>query len=86
VAVGLFGISLLLTTAALIAVHSLVGSSLLLTLVAASVANGVGAVLRFAVLRAWVFRPITAVESEPGSTARFRIGTIRTRLQSLSAR
>jgi len=57
VATGLLAISLALTTLALIAAHALSGSSLAVTLVALTVANAAAAVLRFAILRAWVFRP-----------------------------
>jgi putative flippase GtrA len=57
VAVGLFASSLVLTTLALLAAHALVGSSLPAALLAVTAANAGAAVLRFAVLRAWVFRP-----------------------------
>jgi putative flippase GtrA len=57
VAAGLFLLSLTLTTLGLLAVQYLAGPSLGLDLVAVTAANAVAAVLRFAVLRAWVFRP-----------------------------
>jgi Glycosyl transferase family 2 len=57
VATGLFAISLALTTLALLAAHALTGASLAAALVAVTVANAAGSVLRFAILRAWVFRP-----------------------------
>ena len=57
VAAGLFAISLALTTLALIAAHALSATSLAVALVAVTVANAVASVLRFAILRAWVFRP-----------------------------
>jgi len=57
VAVGLFLISLALTTLALAAAHALSATSLPIALIAVTVGNAVAAVLRFAILRAWVFRP-----------------------------
>jgi len=57
VALGLFAISLGLTTLALVAAHALSGPSLAVALVAVTVANAAAAVLRFSILRAWVFRP-----------------------------
>jgi putative flippase GtrA len=57
VAAGLYLLSLALTTLALLVVQVLAGTSLGLDLVAVTAANAVAAVLRFAVLRAWVFRP-----------------------------
>ncbi len=57
VAAGLFAISLTLTTLALIAAHAVSTTSLAVALVAVTVANAVASVLRFAILRAWVFRP-----------------------------
>ena len=65
VSAGLFAISLLLTSLALLAAHALSASSLLVALVAVTVANGVAAVLRFAILRAWIFRPDPAVPAGP---------------------
>ena len=57
VTVGLFVLSLVLTTLALLAAHLVAGSSLAFALLAVTAANAVAAVLRFAVLRVWVFRP-----------------------------
>jgi putative flippase GtrA len=54
---GLFAVSLALTTLALMAAHAVSGSSLAVALVAVTVANAAASVLRFAILRAWVFRP-----------------------------
>jgi putative flippase GtrA len=54
---GLFAISLILTTLALLAARTIAPTSLPLDLVAVTVANAGAAVLRFAVLRGWVFRP-----------------------------
>jgi putative flippase GtrA len=56
VSAGLFAVSLGLTSLGLVAAHALSGSSLPVALVAVTVANAAAAVLRFAVLRAWVFR------------------------------
>ena len=61
VSAGLFAISLLLTSLGLMAAHALSGSSLLVALIAVTVANAVAAVLRFAILRAWIFRPDPAI-------------------------
>ena len=66
VSAGLFAISLLLTSLGLMAAHAMSGSSLLVALVAVTVANAVAAVLRFVILRAWIFRPDPAV---PAGTA-----------------
>jgi putative flippase GtrA len=54
---GLFLISLSLTTVALVAAHAVSPDSLALALVAVTVANAVASILRFSILRAWVFRP-----------------------------
>jgi putative flippase GtrA len=54
---GLFAISAVLTSTALIVAGIVAGNSLTADLVGVSVANAIAAVLRFAVLRAWVFRP-----------------------------
>jgi putative flippase GtrA len=62
VAVGLYLLSLALTTLGLVVVQLLDGPSLGFDLLAVTAANAVAAVLRFAVLRAWVFRP-----NAPGS-------------------
>jgi putative flippase GtrA len=57
VSAGLFAISLGLTSLGLLAAHALSPSSLAVALVAVLVANAAASVLRFAILRAWVFRP-----------------------------
>ena len=57
VAAGLLGISLAATTVALAAVRSLGLDALVPELGAVTAANAVAAVVRFAVLRTWVFRP-----------------------------
>jgi putative flippase GtrA len=57
VSAGLFAISLVLTSLGLLAAHALSTSSLPIALVAVIVANAAASVLRFAILRAWVFRP-----------------------------
>jgi putative flippase GtrA len=57
VAAGLFAVSLSLTTLALLAAHTLSATSLPLALIAVTVANAAASVVRFAILRAWVFRP-----------------------------
>jgi glycosyltransferase involved in cell wall biosynthesis len=57
VSAGLFAISLALTSLGLVAAHAVSASSLPVALVAVIVANAAASVLRFAILRAWVFRP-----------------------------
>jgi putative flippase GtrA len=57
VSAGLLAISLVLTTLGLLAAHALSAQSLPVALVAVTVANAAASILRFAVLRAWVFRP-----------------------------
>jgi putative flippase GtrA len=66
VSAGLFAISLGLTCLGLLAAHALSGSSLPVALVAVTVANAAAAVLRFALLRAWVFRPGSPVPAPTG--------------------
>jgi glycosyltransferase involved in cell wall biosynthesis len=56
-AVGLYVVSLSFTSLALLAAHTLAASSLSLTILAVALANALAAILRFAVLRAWIFRP-----------------------------
>jgi putative flippase GtrA len=56
IAVGLFVISFVLTTLALVLAQLAVGSSLTFELLAVTAASAVAAVMRFAVLRTWVFR------------------------------
>ena len=57
VAVALFATSLFLTSLALVAAGAIASSSLLADLVAVGTASVVASVLRFIVLRGWVFRP-----------------------------
>jgi putative flippase GtrA len=57
VAAGLLGVSLASTTAALAAVRSLGLDSRTAQLAAVTSANSVAAVIRFGILRTWVFRP-----------------------------
>jgi putative flippase GtrA len=63
VAIGLLAISLGLTTLALLAAQALSANSLAVALVAVTLANGAASVLRFAILRAWVFRPRAATST-----------------------
>ena len=63
VVAGLLAISATLTTLALLGAQVLAPSSFPLALVAVTVANGAAAVLRFAILRSWVFRPRTLTSS-----------------------
>jgi putative flippase GtrA len=69
VTAGLFLISLALTTLALIAAGHVSPHSLPLELVAVTIANAVAAVLRFAILRAWVFRPGVVSPTSPAEAA-----------------
>jgi glycosyltransferase involved in cell wall biosynthesis len=64
VAAGLYATSLLFTSLALVAAHVVDSSSLLTALGAIITANAGAIVLRFAVLRAWIFRP--ASSTPPG--------------------
>ena len=57
VAGGLYLVSLGLTTFGLVVAHWVAPSALFAELVALTVANVLAAVFRFAVLRAWIFRP-----------------------------
>jgi len=54
---GLYGVSLALTTLSLLVTQWLVPGALLPELVAITVANAAAAVIRFAALRSWIFRP-----------------------------
>jgi putative flippase GtrA len=62
---GLLATSLALTSLALLGADLLSSTSLPLEMVAVTVGNAVAAVLRFAVLRAWVFRPAAPTPSTP---------------------
>jgi putative flippase GtrA len=68
-ATGLFAISAGLTTAALIICGLTVGSSLTAELISVTLANGLAAFVRFAVLRAWVFRPADRRPAPPVAVA-----------------
>jgi hypothetical protein len=57
VAGGLYLVSVGLTSLGLVVAQWVAPSVLLVQLVALTVANGLAAVFRFAVLRAWIFRP-----------------------------
>jgi hypothetical protein len=57
VAAGLVGVSLVVTTAALAGVRAVGLHTLPPELVAVTTANALAAVVRFAILRTWVFRP-----------------------------
>ena len=57
VAGGLYLVSVLFTTIGLVVAQWIAPSALVAELVAITVANAAAAVLRFAVLRAWIFRP-----------------------------
>jgi putative flippase GtrA len=65
VATGLLGTSLAATTVALVAVRALGLDALLPELVAVTTANAAAAVVRFAILRTWVFRPQFGTHSGP---------------------
>jgi putative flippase GtrA len=64
-AAGLFSISMALTTGALLTAHAVSATSLTSQLVAVTIANAVAALVRFTVLRAWVFRPEIVVGPDP---------------------
>jgi glycosyltransferase involved in cell wall biosynthesis len=65
VAGGLYVVSLGLTTLGLLVAQWLAPSAVLPELVAITVANLVAAAFRFAVLRAWIFRPGTRAGADP---------------------
>jgi putative flippase GtrA len=66
VAGGLYLVSLGLTTLGLVVAQWVAPSALLAELVALTVANVIAAVFRFAVLRAWIFRPSAGAPSGTG--------------------
>ncbi|HWE66892.1 MAG TPA: dolichyl-phosphate beta-glucosyltransferase [Acidimicrobiales bacterium] len=69
-AAALFLLSLGLTTVALVVAQVVMAGSLPVQLLAVTAANAVAAVLRFAVLRAWVFRPdSSSVTNHPEATS-----------------
>ena len=57
VAAGLYLVSLALTTLGLVVAQWIAPSALVAEVIALTVANLLAAVVRFAVLRAWIFRP-----------------------------
>jgi putative flippase GtrA len=63
IVVGLLAASLTLTTAALLLTDLASPTSLLLEMAAVTVANAVASVIRFSILRAWVFRPAASTNS-----------------------
>jgi glycosyltransferase involved in cell wall biosynthesis len=65
VAGGLYGVSLLFTTLGLVVAQWVAAGSLLAQVIAITLANLCAAVLRFGVLRAWIFRPRPADGAEP---------------------
>jgi glycosyltransferase involved in cell wall biosynthesis len=67
VLLSLYAISLALTTGALLLAGALTSRSLVIELIAITVANAVAAVFRFSILRAWVFRSRALTNSAPTS-------------------
>lgn len=65
VLLSLYAISLALTTGALLLAGALTSGSLVIELIAITVANAVAAVFRFSILRAWVFRSRALTNSAP---------------------
>jgi hypothetical protein len=65
VAGGLYLVSLGLTSLGLVVAQWVAPSELLAQLVALTVANALAAVFRFAVLRAWIFRPSAHTGAAP---------------------
>jgi glycosyltransferase involved in cell wall biosynthesis len=65
VLLSLYAISLALTTGALLIADAVTSGSLVVELVAITVANAVAAIFRFSVLRAWVFRPRLSTDPTP---------------------
>ncbi len=70
VAGGLYLVSLGLTTLGLVVAQWVAPSALLAELVALTVANLIAAVFRFAVLRAWIFRPSARAGAGPLEVSR----------------
>jgi glycosyltransferase involved in cell wall biosynthesis len=70
VAGGLYLVSVAFTTLGLVVAHVLAPSALLAEVVALTAANVVAAVFRFAVLRAWIFRPSARTDAGPMEVAR----------------
>ena len=70
VAGGAYAVSLAFTTLGLLVAQWMAPGALLPELVAITVANVVAAVFRFAVLRAWIFRPSARPGSDPMEVSR----------------
>ena len=70
VAGGLYAVSLAFTTVALLFAQWVAPGALIPELVALTVANVAAAVFRFAVLRAWIFRPSARPGAEPMEVSR----------------
>jgi len=70
VAAGLYIVSLAFTTLGLLVAQLVAPGALLLELVAITVANLAAAVFRFAMLRAWIFRPCARTGAEPMEMSR----------------
>jgi glycosyltransferase involved in cell wall biosynthesis len=66
VAGGLYAVSLGLTSLGLVVAQWMAPGALVAELVAITVANAVAAAFRFAVLRAWIFRPSVRLGARPG--------------------
>ena len=66
VAGGLYAVSLGLTSLGLVVAQWMAPGALVAELVAITVANAVAAVFRFAVLRAWIFRPSVRLSARRG--------------------
>jgi hypothetical protein len=66
VAGGLFVVSLGLTTLGLAVAQWIAAGSLLADVIAITIANAFAAIVRFAVLRAWIFRPNVRNETSLG--------------------
>ena len=70
VAGGLYAASLVLTTFGLVIAQLLAPGALVPELVAITLANAVAAVFRFAVMRAWIFRPTALTGADPTEVSR----------------
>jgi len=65
VVLSLYAISLALTTGAILIAVAVTSGSVVVELIAITVANAIAAIFRFSVLRAWVFRPRTSPNPAP---------------------
>ena len=70
VAGGAYAVSLAFTTLGLVVAQWVAPGALVPELVAITVANMVAAVFRFAVLRAWIFRPSARPGADPMEVSR----------------